>query len=203
MRGQRLNLVLMVALLVSLGANWYMRQTALYPNVEFAPNMARGPAFLPYEPNPSFPDGMTLHPPVVGTIARGTTPLGYGPSAVDAMRAGNELTNPFTANDRSALERGKLTFERYCVPCHGATGVGDGPVVERGFRRPPTLLRPFTRQMKDGQMFHLVTFGRGAMPPHGPQIPVNDRWKALLHVRSLQAAAGGATPAAAGTAGAR
>lgn len=199
MRGHRMNVALLVVLLASLGAHWYVRRPAMYLNVEFFPDMARGPAFSPYEGNPNFADGMTLRPPVAGTIARGMTPLGYGPTAVDAMRAGNELTNPFTAADRRALDRGKVTYERYCEPCHGAAGVGDGLVVERGFRKPPTLLRPFTRQMKDGQMFHLVTFGRGAMPGHGSQIPVDDRWKALLHVRALQSAPAQAAAAAAGT----
>jgi mono/diheme cytochrome c family protein len=189
MRGQAVNIVLAAALVVSLAAHWYVRQPAVHPNLEYMPTMVRGPAYESYESNPNFADRLTQRPPVAGTIARDAMPLGYAATPADAVRAGNELTNPFSASDAEALARGRLTYERYCVPCHGVTGVGDGPIVARGFRRPPTLLRAFTRSMKDGQLFHIVTFGRGAMPGHAAQIPVDDRWKALLHVRALQSAA--------------
>lgn len=199
-----INVGLAVVLVASFGANWYVRQPSADPNVEYAPNMARGPSFRTFEPNPNFADDMTLRPPVAGTIPRGLTPLGYGPSGAEAIRAGTELTNPFSTDDRAAAARGGVVYERYCAVCHGADGKGDGPVVEHGFRKPPTLLRTFTRQMKDGQIFHIATFGRGAMPSHASQIPVNDRWKVVLHVRLLQqrgappAAASAAAPVAAG-----
>ena len=184
--GHVLNLGIFALLIATIGANIVIRQPITVPNVEYFPDMARGPGFGTYEPNPNFPDGKTLQAPVVGTIARGFPPLGYGPNGADNLRAGAELTNPFSLNDKAALERGTVVFERYCVPCHGPKGAGDGLVVEHGFRRPPNLTRAFTRQMKDGQLFHLATFGRGAMPAHGSQIPANDRWKAVLHLRVLQ-----------------
>ena len=112
-------------------------------------------------------------------------PLGFGPSVVEGMRAGNELLNPISAGDPEALERGRIVYRRYCELCHAPDGKGSGPISRHGFPA-PTLHREFARQMKDGQMFHLVTFGRGAMPGHGSQIPVSDRWKVVLHVRVLQ-----------------
>jgi mono/diheme cytochrome c family protein len=190
-----INTGLLLVLLLTLGLNWYARRPVTMPNVEYFPDMARTPAFGYYEANPNFADGKTARPPVVGTIARGMPPLEYGPTAADAVRAGNELTNPFSLDDQAAVARGAVVFERYCVPCHGAGGAGDGLIVEHGFRRPPSLVRAFTRNMKDGQLFHIVTYGRGAMPAHGAQIPVSDRWKAVLHVRVLQQAAGAAAPA--------
>jgi len=185
-RGHVLNAALTAALIISLVANWYMRRPAPYPNVELAQTMASGPRFNTFEPNANFDNGMTLRTPVAGTIARGFPPLGYGPSVVEGMRAGNELVNPLSPDDRAALERGRIVYGRYCELCHASDGKGSGPLSNHGFRSPPTLHRDFAKQMKDGQMFHLVTFGRGAMPGHAGQIPVNDRWKVVLHVRALQ-----------------
>ena len=193
--GVVINVGLVLALLLTFGLHWFARQPLSAPNVEYFPDMYRTPAFGAYEANPNFSDGKTARPPVVGTIARGMPPFEYGPAAADAVRAGNELTNPFSLDDKEAVARGAVVYERYCVPCHGPSGGGDGTIIERGFRRPPTLTRAFTRNMKDGQLFHIVTYGRGAMPAHGAQIPVSDRWKVLLHVRVLQQAAGEAAPA--------
>jgi hypothetical protein len=36
-------------------------------------------------------------------------------------------------------------------------------------------------------MFHIITYGKGNMPPHAAQISREDRWKVILHIRSLQA----------------
>ena len=194
MRRQAFNIGLAAALLVSLGANWYVRRPAAQPNLELAQRMARDPGFNPFDPNAHFSNGMTLRTPVAGTIPRGFPPLGFGPSVVEGMRAGNELMNPLSPDDRAAVDRGRIVYGRYCELCHAADGKGAGPVSEHGFRAPPTLHRPFARQMKDGQMFHLVTFGRGAMPPHAGQITVIDRWKVVLHVRALQQREAGGEP---------
>jgi mono/diheme cytochrome c family protein len=189
------NLVLGVFLLLSFGFNWYARQPTPDPNVEYMPDMARGPGYESYEPNTNFANGSTMQAPPPGTIPRGVPPFEFGPNFSEAQRAGNELPNPFSMEDAAALERGGVVFERYCALCHGADGTGGGSIIEHGFRRPPTLLRAFTRRMKDGQLFHLVTYGRGVMPSHAAQIAVDDRWKAVLHVRRLQQEDAGAKPA--------
>lgn len=186
MRVSMLNVALGGALALSVAGNWYVRRPAARPNLELAQEMARDPRYNTFEPNANFANGTTLRTPVAGTIPRGVPPLGYGPSVVEGMRAGNGLFNPYSPEDRPALERGRVVYDRYCELCHAADGKGGGPLSKHGFRAPPTLHRPFTREMKDGQMFHLVTFGRGAMPGHAGQIPVSDRWKVVLYVRALQ-----------------
>jgi len=185
-RTNLLNIALAAALVLSILVNWYVRRPAAQPNLELAQTMARDPGFSTFQPNANFPNGMTLRTPVAGTIPRGLPPIGFGPSVVEGVRAGNELQNPFSADDRPALDRGRVVYGRYCELCHGADGKGAGPLSKHGFLSPPTLHRTFTLQMKDGQIFHLVTFGRGAMPGHAGQIPVNDRWKVVLYVRALQ-----------------
>lgn len=197
MKIRAIDIALLVLIAAVIGVNMYLRRPSTSPNFEFAPAMAHGAAFTTYQTNPNFADGSTLRQPVAGTIARGMAPLGYGPSNADQMRAANELVNPFAASDKAAVARGALVYSRYCQVCHAADGSGGTPVTEHGFRKPPSLLRPFTKSMKDGQIFWLATYGRGMMPAHGPQIPVEDRWKLVLHVRVLQQRAGGGTPGAA------
>src|SRR5262249_7950180 len=158
MKIRTVDAVLLVLIAITIGLNVYLRLTPTSPNFEFAPAMARGAAFGTYESNPNFGDGSTLRQPVAGTIAPGMAPLGYGPSNVDQMRAANELTNPFSASDKTAVARGAVVYGRYCAVCHGADGSGSSPVTEHGFRKPPSLLRPFTKSMKDGQIFWLATY---------------------------------------------
>ena len=40
--------------------------------------------------------------------------------------------------------------------------------------------------MSDAQIFGMITNGTGGMPAYNSQIAREDRWKAILHVRTLQ-----------------
>ena len=41
--------------------------------------------------------------------------------------------------------------------------------------------------MADGQMFHVISTGQGNMASYASQVEREDRWRAILHVRRLQA----------------
>ena len=82
----------------------------------------------------------------------------------------------------------EVMFNAYCVPCHGSKGEGDGLVVQHGYPAPPSLSSPATRAMSDLEIFSAITDGLGTMPSYGAQIAREDRWKAILHLRVLQAA---------------
>src|SRR5215471_238160 len=94
---------------------------------EYMPDMARGPAYKAFAPNPVTRDGLTLQRPVAGTIPRGFHPFHYGPGEDEAARAGRELENPYGASPQT-LEEGKGLFQTYCLVCHGEQGKGDGPI---------------------------------------------------------------------------
>jgi mono/diheme cytochrome c family protein len=160
------------------------------PHYEFLPEvqMSREVAFESFAANPNFSDGATFHPLPAGTIARGQLPLRYEPTPVDAIRAGEELKNPFSVDDPARLERGRVVYTNFCQVCHGPTGYGDMPVTQHGFPRTPPLTGERALAMRDGQMFHVLTFGQGNMPAHAAQISRDDRWSAVLHVRLLQRA---------------
>jgi hypothetical protein len=185
------NLLLLLLLVGSLGLYVFAGRDPARRNVEAMPEMAYSPAYDTFQPNPSFPDGKTLQLPQPGTIARGRLPLHYGPSFVDFLRAGDELNNPFSRDDTAARERGALVYTNFCQMCHGAGGKGDGPLVPRGIPPPASLLADPAVVMKDGQMFYVLTYGQRNMPSHAAQLSREDRWKVILHVRSLQQKAAG------------
>lgn len=175
------------ALAVSLGLNIFARLPKTSSNFEYMPNMARTVRYNAFEENPNFPDGMTLRAPVPGTIPRGLPPV-----------AAVADTNPFTADDRAAVERGGVVFASFCQPCHGPGGQGDGLVAKHGFPAPPPLTRGQTQRKTDAQLFQILANGQNTMPPYATQVSREDRWKAIVFIRSLRPSAGpgqGAEPA--------
>lgn len=181
-----LNVILVVILLGLVAANWLGQRNYRKPNVQFMPNMVESTPYDTFAPNPVFPDGKTLQPPVPGSVAHGCEPLPYGPTTQDAVRAGLELTNPFVSPDSVAMERGAVGYQRFCAPCHGPTGEGDGLVAKRGFPPPPALSAEHACGLKNGQLFHILTYGQGNMPAYASQISTDDRWRIILHIRQLQ-----------------
>lgn len=121
--------------------------------------------------------------PAPGSIPRGFEPYRYhGQPEVAAQK----LTNPLPEGNAKVLERGKLMFERYCVPCHADDGSGKGLVIEKGFPAPPSLLTQKLRDWSDGHIYHVVTDGQNIMPSYATQIRPEDRWAAVRYVRDLQ-----------------
>lgn len=179
---------LLLALLALMAAvNWTVDWSAGSPNMEFLPEMVRSVPYDSFSATPVFADGKTLQSPVAGTIPRGMLPLHYQATEEDLARAGQELANPYSPEDTERLARGADRFRRICSPCHGPGGAGDGMVAQRGYPPPPSLLAENALNLHDGQIFHIITYGTGNMPPHAAQISREDRWKVILHIRSLQA----------------
>lgn len=184
MRGG-VNLALAIVLVVIVSAYVGIDADPAVPNWEFLPNMVRSVAADTFAPTPLLAGGQTLQAPPAGTIPRGLPPLHYAATPEDAVRAGEELVNPYATDDAEALIRGGVVFGNYCAVCHGG-GLGDGPVTLRGVAPPPSFFAENALKLKDGQMFHILTYGQKNMPSYAAQVSREDRWKAILHVRSLQ-----------------
>ncbi len=209
----RINIVLAVLLSIAVGLITSVDADRSVPNYEFLPQMKRSAASNAFSANSVFPDGRTLQAPVPGTIARGDLPLHYAATKEDAVRAGEELFNPFTvagtagasvdasiapagtdAADKlnaavqfqASVQRGAEVYAVYCIVCHGASGAGDGSVAKRGFPPPPPLPTGKSVQMQDGQLFHILTWGQGSMSSMASQLSRDRRWDVINFVRSLQ-----------------
>ena len=198
----KLNILLAAALVSCVAYGLLARSDPTLPNLEVIPEMVRTAAYKAYSANSNFADGKTLQEPPPDTIPRGFRNVGGLSASEDgAIRAGEELTNPYNSEDLDAVMRGAFVFRTWCLPCHGAAGRGDGPVAMRGFPAPPPFSSEKSLALKDGRMFHILTFGQKNMPAYAAQVSEDDRWKAVLYVRTLQrraqAAQGAAQTAAA------
>ena len=184
----KLNLLLLLGIVVSVGLLIFLRRDPKEPHYELIPEqqMARSPAFGAYSPNKNFPDGLTFRQPVPGTIARGQQAFPYAPGPIEAARAAKELRNPLSFTTPQDRKNAAFLYTAYCQCCHGPTGMGDGNVSGRGFPPPLSFLKPDAMKMKDGEMFHILTHGKGNMPAHAVQLAPSDRWSVILHVRVLQ-----------------
>lgn len=181
------NIVLFVAVVALIAANFALRPNPAQLNYEFLPQMAHAPRYNAFAPNPNFPDAKTLQAPLQGTIARGHMPLHYASTLQDALRAGEELKSPIELTSQQARERGSVVFADYCAVCHGAGGAGNGTVTQQGFPPPPSLLAEHALKLKEGQMFHILTLGQNNMPSYASQLSREDRWRVIGYVRTLQA----------------
>jgi mono/diheme cytochrome c family protein len=168
------------------------------PGTEYAPNMY---VSIPYEPltqveeNKLTPDGANVLPPVPGTISR----RNYSTKYVDEY--GNEydlglmvyrthpdsievaektLKNPLPAT-KQVIAEGKVLYERFCQPCHGAKGQGDGLVGEK-YKGVANIA---ANKFNDGHIFHVITHGKGRMWPHASQLNPLERWKIVHYVHVL------------------
>ena len=173
----RFAVLTLAALAAGCGAN---SQNRAY---EYMPDMARGPAYKAFAPNPATRDGLTLQSPVAGTIPRGYQPFHYGTGEDEAARAGRDLRNPYSATPQT-LQEGRALFQTYCLVCHGKGGKGDGPIAEK-IPRPPSYTSDRLLQFPPGRIFHVITIGAGKMRPYAVQLSASERWKVVTYVRTV------------------
>ena len=152
------------------------------PGSEYMPDMARGPAYKAFAPNPATRNGITLQRPVAGTIARGHTPFPYGASPSEAERAGAELQNPHHPT-AVTLAKGKALYQIYCAVCHGAEGKGDGPIAAK-IPPPPPYRSARLLAYPVGRLFHVISKGAGKMPSYATQLAPDDRWLVATYVHA-------------------
>jgi mono/diheme cytochrome c family protein len=182
--------LLLIALVVLIGTHWLILPDPSRRNYEFFPNMVESYARDAQSPPLLLDDGtaLDLRPPE-GSVARGYMPFDYPATPEGALLAGQDLHNPFAADDTEAGARGAVVYSNFCAVCHGGAGHGDGPVTRKGVPPPPNLLLEHAVNMPDGQMYHVISAGQANMASYASQVERDDRWRAILHVRRLQAAA--------------
>jgi mono/diheme cytochrome c family protein len=83
--------------------------------------------------------------------------------------------------------KGKATYERLCVTCHGAQGKGDGPASKMLMPPPADLTSPKIKSKPDGDLLQAVQNGRPptTMPAFKGQLSEQEIHNVLAYVRSL------------------
>jgi len=178
------------------------------PGLEYAPNMYHS---VPYEPltqitdedagqwlstridgkgeyfntNINNPYHMNERVPPAGTVRRtkdGFLPYRIPKDSIDL--ASRILKNPLDST-AEIVNEGKVLFSRFCQHCHGETGQGDGKVglIYKGV---PAYNQGQTKDLTEGHIFHVITYGIRRMGAHGSQIDIEDRWKIVRYVQTLQ-----------------
>jgi len=130
---------------------------------------------------------------VVGKLAG--NPLEAVTPAADVSIYVDAFPVPIT---EKMLARGQDRFNIYCSVCHDRLATGRGMIVQRGFTAPPNLHTDLSRGFKlrgielkltaapVGYYFEVITRGFGAMPDYASQVPPDDRWAIIAHIRALQ-----------------
>lgn len=178
-----------------------------FPGLEYAPQMYHSTPYEPltqikdkdqgswldsndgdehgefYNSNPYNAHEMTMREPVPNTVKRDAY-LPYRIHKDSLELAAQLMMNPLDST-AAVLAEGKALYTSYCIHCHGAKGQGDGKVgkVYKG------VTAYNSRAVKDkpaGHIFHVITHGKGRMGAHGSQVSVEDRWKIVRYVQTLQ-----------------
>ena len=148
-------------------------------------SMFNQPKYKAQAASPFFYNGMTMRPPVPGTIARGhlhedlALTTGMGPDGTPVA------TSP-VAVDAALLARGTERYGIYCQPCHDERGEGKGILFQRAKVPTANLLEPRIRDLPDGAIFDTITNGKGLMASYRYPIGARDRWAIIAHVRDME-----------------
>lgn len=176
------------------------------PGVEYAPNMYHSTPYEPlsqvtdkeigswldsnpddnhgefYNSNPYNPYGMTMRDPVPNTVKRSS----YLPYRIpkDSLELAALIKNPL-ATTEEVLKEGKVLYTQYCNHCHGEKGMGDG-LVGIAYKGVTAYNSRAVKSRSEGEIFHAITHGKGRMWAHGSQVSIENRWKIVKYVQTLQ-----------------
>jgi mono/diheme cytochrome c family protein len=126
-------------------------------------------------------------PPVTPPQTSGAPPADWQVPAAEAS-----LRNPLAASPEN-LSKGEQLFRRHCTACHGTSGRGDGPIALQWTRLPRDLTHPERQaRLSDGEIFTKISQGHRhegevIMPGLANRLGEEDRWRIVLHVRTLRA----------------
>lgn len=179
-----LRLAALAALIAALGG--CRGCTSSRPPFHLNPNMDDQPKYRAQSESDFFADGATMRRPVEGTVARGE--LHQDPALYRGLDAAGQplAASPLPA-DSALLVRGRERYGIYCAPCHGDNAKGRGMLFERaGVQSGDMIGDERIRGLSDGEMFKVITEGVGLMPSYAYQVPPEDRWAIIAHVRELQ-----------------
>ncbi|MEN8375599.1 MAG: cytochrome c [Gemmatimonadota bacterium] len=179
-------LVGLLAITLTLGACTEIDN--MLARVSFFAFMRESPAFDPYEAPRLPPDNS-----VAFDGPNGQVPAPMAPGEAGLQAFGEAYPNPIPRGAESEV-RGEEMYARYCQICHGPAGMGGntGSVTATGVYPPiaPPLAAGRATTLADGYIYGVIRAGRGLMPAYAVQIPHEDRWHIVNHIRRLQEGGG-------------
>jgi hypothetical protein len=186
--------LLLLAALALVPVAWLARARvtqSAQPRIHLVPDMDNQGRYKAQQTNGWFADTRAMRPPVAGTVARGEMRL--DDHYYRGLRGDGYATEFPVPLTMELLERGRQRYDIYCAPCHGMAGYGDGIVARRAERlQQGTWVAPASLHVEPaysrppGHLFNTITNGIRSMPPYGSQIPVEDRWAIVGHIKALQ-----------------
>ncbi|WFB37010.1 cytochrome c [Kiritimatiellota bacterium B12222] len=174
-----LHLIFCAGLLVTAGCG---------PLFDIRKAMYDQPKYEPLEVTDFFGDRRSARPLIDGTVAQGHIQLDdhlyLGLEEEDGdFRQAQTYPFPITADD---LNRGEEMYNIHCSVCHGKSGHGNGMVVRRGYKEAPSYHRDVLRNAPPGYFIGVINNGFGQMASYSHQIPVEDRWRIVAYIQTLQ-----------------
>lgn len=138
-----------------------------------------------YNSNPNNPHEMNMRIPPENTVPR--TRDGFLPYRLpkDSLAYAAQYVKSPLAPSEAIIAEGKVLYTRFCWHCHGDTGQGDGP-VGKVFLGVTAYNSRAVKDASEGHIFHVITHGKGRMGGHGSQISIEERWKIVQYVQTLQ-----------------
>lgn len=101
-----------------------------------------------------------------------------------APKYADTLKNPL-ADNLDATMKGKITYMKFCVPCHGDKGKGDGVAGVNLNPQPHDLTLPMIQKQTDGVIFWKITNGKPPMVSYKKILTDEQRWQLVNYIRQL------------------
>jgi mono/diheme cytochrome c family protein len=162
--------------------------TGCKPLFDIRKAMYDQPKYEPLEQTDFFGDNRSARPLIDGTVPQGHLKLDVhlyeGLELIDGeYRQAQSYPFEITAED---LDRGQEMYNIHCSVCHGKSGHGNGMVVQRGYKQAPSYHRDVLRNAPPGYFYSVIMNGFGQMMPYSHQVPVEDRWRIIAYIKTLQ-----------------
>lgn len=141
-----------------------------------------------------FMDNMTQTPRIMPGQRVFVMPAGVVPRGGDLVLPREQrdvaarVPNPVRMSEAS-VALGRVHFQTFCTPCHGAEGKGGvtGPVAARFIPAPDLTNADLQRTRTDGYWHSYIVAGGAVMPAYGEALSSEEAWHIVNYLRTLAA----------------
>lgn len=102
----------------------------------------------------------------------------------EAPAEANQLQNPYGSADVDAIRRGRETYERLCLDCHGERGDGEGVAGQAWDPPPADFTHPEVQEQSDGALYWKISEGNPpAMLQYKQMLSEEEIWQVVTYLR--------------------